>query len=135
MTAVESLLNAQGESLAGIVATAYYPSVAIATYLSDEKYSHIKAVAIDTDEKVLQAVRDNVLIGTMSQNPYGQAYVATLTAKMLIDGWTYKEGEDFLIDSGSFLVTAENIDRYDEMKIETTNEILKTWIAKFNPPQ
>lgn len=132
MTAVESLLTASGDEIAGIVSTAYFPSVAMATYLPD--YPDIKGVAIDTDEKVLQAVRDGVLIGTMSQNPYGQAYIGTLTCKMLVDGWTYKEGEDVLLDSGSFLVTADNIDDYDGMKVETTNEILKTWVSKFNPP-
>jgi ribose transport system substrate-binding protein len=134
MTAVENLLAAQGDKINGIISTAYYPSVAIATYLTDPKYSHIIGVGIDTDEKVLDAIRAGSLYGTMSQNPYGQGYICTLTLKMLADGWTYKSTESKHIDSGSFLITTDNINELDKLKIDVTNEILSTWTARFNPP-
>ncbi|MDR1505566.1 MAG: substrate-binding domain-containing protein [Treponema sp.] len=134
VTAVENLLAAQGDKINGIISTAYYPSVAIATYLADPKYSHIIGVGIDTDEKVLDAIRSGSIYGTMSQNPYGQGYICTLTLKMLADGWTYKSTESKHIDSGSFLITKDNINDLDNLKIDVTNRILSTWVARFNPP-
>jgi len=133
MTAVQNLLSARGNEVNGIISTAYYPSVAVATILKGSKYS-IKAVAIDTDSKVLDAIRSGVLLGTMSQNPYGQGYVATLTLKMLKDGWTYKKGQPFLVDSGSFFISKDNIDRLDQIKMDVTKKLLETWTSRFNPP-
>jgi ribose transport system substrate-binding protein len=70
----------------------------------------------------------------MSQNPYGQGYICTLTLKMLVDGWTYKSDQPKLIDSGSFLITKDNINQLDTLKIDVTNNILSTWVSRFNPP-
>lgn len=134
MTAIGSVLAAHGDEISGMISTAYYPSVAMAKYLSKDEYSHIVGVGIDTDAAVLDAIRNGVLYGTMSQNPWGQSYIATYTLKMLIDGYTYKAGQPEVIDSGSFLVTAENIDSYDELKMSVTKEILSTWLDRFNAP-
>jgi ribose transport system substrate-binding protein len=110
MTAVGDVLAASGSEITGMISTAYYPSVAMAKYLAQEEYSHIVGVAIDTDEAVLDAIRNGVLYGTMSQNPWGQSYIGIYTLKMLVDGYTYKADQPAVVDSGSFLVTAENID-------------------------
>ncbi len=134
MTAVGDLLAAYGSEIGGMVATAYYPSVAMAKYLVQPEYSHIKAVAIDTDNAVLDAIREGILHGTMSQNPWGQGYIGIYTLKMLVDGYIYKEGQPEVIDSGSFLVTKENVDIYDELKLETTMKIMDTWLERFDPP-
>jgi hypothetical protein len=53
---------------------------------------------------------------------------------MLADGWTYKSTESKHIDSGSFLIIKDNINDLDKLKIDVTNEILSTWVARFNPP-
>lgn len=135
MTAIGSLLAASSDEITGMVSTAYYPSVAMAKYLSQKEYSHIVGVAIDTDTSVLDAIRKGVLYGTMSQNPWGQSYISIYTLKMLVDGYTYKAGQPEVIDSGSFLVTSENIDSYDELKMSVTKEILSTWLDRFNPPK
>lgn len=135
MTAIGSLLAARGDEVDGMISTAYYPSVAMAKYLAQSDYNHIIGVGIDTDDAVLNAIRDGILYGTMSQNPWGQSYISTYTLKMLIDGYSYKEGQPEVIDSGSFLVTADNIDSYDELKMAVTQEILSTWLDRFNPPQ
>ena len=134
MTAIGALLAAHGDVVTGMISTAYYPSVAIAKYLSKEEYSHIVGVGIDTDASVLDAIRDGILYGTMSQNPWGQSYISTYTLKMLVDGYTYKADQPAVIDSGSFLVTAENIDSYDELKMSVTEKILSTWLKRFNMP-
>ncbi|MGI6160723.1 MAG: sugar ABC transporter substrate-binding protein [Christensenellales bacterium] len=134
MTAVGDLLAASGDEIGGMISTAYYPSVAMAKYLGQEEYNHIKGVGIDTDSAVLDAIREGSLYGTMSQNPWGQSYIGIYTLKMLIDGYTYKDGQPEVIDSGSFLVTAENIDEYDNLKMQVTNEILSTWLDRFDAP-
>ena len=70
----------------------------------------------------------------MSQNPWGQSYIATYTLTMLVDGYTYKEGQPEVIDSGSFLVTAENIDTLDATVLEVTMDIMSTWLDRFDAP-
>ncbi len=134
MTAVGNVLAASGDEIDGMISTAYYPSVALAKYLAQDEYSHIIGIGIDTDSAVLDAIREGILYGTMSQNPWGQSYIATYTLKMLIDGYTYKDDQPKIVDSGSFLVTKDNIDDYDEMKMEVTMNLMDTWLDRFNPP-
>ncbi|MCI6467524.1 MAG: substrate-binding domain-containing protein [Faecalicatena sp.] len=134
VTAVENILAAKGDQINGFISTCYYPSVALASILSDEKYSEIHAIGCDTDEAVLDGIRSGALDGTMSQNPWGQAYLATVTLKMLTDGWTYEENEDFLVDSGSFYITQENVDKVEQTQKEATMEMAKTWTDKFKAP-
>ena len=133
MTAVGDLLAASGDEIDGMISTAYYPSVAMAKHLADGEYD-IVAVGIDTDDAVLDAIREGILYGTMSQNPWGQSYISTYTLKMLVDGYTYKEDQPEVIDSGSFLITAENIDSMDDTIMDVTLEIMSTWLDRFNPP-
>jgi ribose transport system substrate-binding protein len=134
MTAVGNVLAASGSEITGMISTAYNPSVAMAKYLAQDEYKHIVGVGIDTDAAVLDAIREGVLYGTMSQNPWGQSYIATYTLKMLVDGYTYKEGQPEVIDSGSFLVTAENIDTLDATVLEVTMDIMSTWLDRFDAP-
>ncbi len=134
VTAVENILAAKGDQINGFISTCYYPSVALASILSEDKYSEIHAIGCDTDEAVLDGIKSGALDGTMSQNPWGQAYLATVTLKMLTDGWTYKDSEEFLIDSGSFYITSENVDKVEETQKEATMEIAKTWADKFEAP-
>lgn len=134
VTAVENILAAKGDEINGFISTCYYPSVALASILAEEKYSDIHAIGCDTDEAVLDGIKSGSLDGTMSQNPWGQAYLATVTLKMLTDGWTYKDSEEFLIDSGSFYITAENVDNVEETQKEATMEMAKTWTDKFEAP-
>ena len=134
MTAVENLLSANGAQIGGIISTAYYPSLALAVLLKDKKYSHIKAVGIDTDPKVLQAIKDGTMLGTMSQNPWGQAYIGIKTLKMLADGWKYKSGKPAIVDSGSFFINKSNINTVDKTVKAVTDKLLATWTNNFTPP-
>lgn len=134
MTALQSLLAARGNEIDGIVSTAYNPAVALATVLANPRYSHIKGVGQDTDPKVLAAIKDGSLLGTMSQNPWGQGYIAELTLKMLKDGWTYKTGEPFLVDSGSFFIDKANVNNFQQTEMDVTMKLLATWTSRFNPP-
>ncbi|MEI6100968.1 MAG: substrate-binding domain-containing protein [Eubacteriales bacterium] len=134
MTAVANVLAASGDQITGMISTAYYPSVAMAKYLAKPEYAHIKGVAIDTDQSVLDAIKAGTLYGTMSQNPWGQSYIGIYTLKMLVDGYKYKTGQDAVIDSGSFLVTKDNIASYDDLKMQVTNKLISNWLDRFDAP-
>ena len=73
--AVATLLAARRGEINGILATAYNPAVAVANELRKLDEKNIKAVGIDTDQIVLDAIKDGYLTGTMAQNPYGMAYL------------------------------------------------------------
>ena len=136
VTAVGNLLAASGDEIDGIVATTYFTAVATAQYLMQDEYSDIKGVGTDTDEKVMEAIAAGAMVGTMAQNPWGQAYISIYTLKMLKDGWTYK-GEEEVVDSGSILITKDgdvNVDNFEDYIIEFTNQLMSTWADRFNPP-
>jgi ribose transport system substrate-binding protein len=120
--AVSDLLAAQGSEIQGIVTTAYNPAVAategvIATGLD------IKVIAIDDDQLILDAIRDGSISGTVVQNPWGQAYVGGYALGALSSGCEMNE-PGLYVDSGSFLVTKDNIDSYDAERQATSKEIL-----------
>jgi ribose transport system substrate-binding protein len=98
------------------------------------QYAHIKSVGFDTDVKVIDAIKAGKMTGTMSQNPWGQGYIAMYTLKMLVDGWTYKAGQPAVVNSGSFLINKANVDKYEDMIKTQTFVIMETWTDRFNPP-
>jgi ribose transport system substrate-binding protein len=127
---IDSLLAARADEIDGMVATAYVPTV-----VSSEAFKRIKFIGIDDDTKVLQAIKDGYITGTMTQSPYGQAYIGLEALRLLKSGYTVKEGVYF-IDSGSFLVTADNVDRYAEILKTNAMKMLETFAEDyFNPPK
>jgi ribose transport system substrate-binding protein len=134
MTSLGTLLAASGKEIDGIMAAGYTAAATTASYMMKPEYSHIKSVGMDTDKKVMEAIKAGKMVGTMSQNPWGQAYISMYTLKMLVDGWTYKEGQPEIVNSGSFLITTENVGSYEDMIKAETMKIMATWSDRFNPP-
>jgi len=135
MSKVGDLLAARGDEIDGLVAMDYYAAFATAVYLLDsDDYDHIKAVGIDSDDKVIEAIKAGKMVGTMSQNPWAQAYISMYTLKMLVDGWTYKSGQPEVVDSGSYLIDASTVDDYETMVISEAMKMMETWTERFNPP-
>lgn len=135
LSIVGGLLEEQGDEIDGVVAMDYYAAYAMAYYLLNEpSYSHIACVGLDSDPLVLEAIRKNKIIGSMSQNPWAQAYLSIYTLKMLVDGWSYRDGQPAIVDSGSFLITKDLVNDYEEKAIELTMELAKTWTDRFYPP-
>ncbi len=135
MTKVGDLLAARGSEIDGLVAMDYYAAFATAAYmLENDNYDHIKAVGIDSDDKVIEAIKAGKMVGTMSQNPWAQAYISMYTLKMLADGWTYKDGQPAVVDSGSYLIDASTVDDYEPMVIGETMKMMQTWTDRFDPP-
>ena len=118
-----------------MVSTAYVATVVNAEALTEIGDKRIKFVGIDDDAKVLKAIKEGYVTGTMSQAPYAQAYLGLEGLRLLLEGYTVKEGKYF-IDSGSFLIDASNVDNYKE-KIKADAVKMKSTFKEdyFDPPK
>ena len=128
---INALLAASGDEIDGIITTAYVPSVVTATALRNMGDKRIKMVGIDDDPIVLQAIQDGFLVGTMSQNPYGQAYVAAFALDRLRHGCQMADDAPYLIDSGTFLIDESLVDSYAEELENLTQEIQSGFEANY----
>lgn len=122
--AVDDLLASQGDKVGGIVTTAYNPAVAATQGVANSGLD-IKVVGIDDDATILNAIKDGTITGTVVQNPWGQAYVSTWALANIHAGLCTVNDPGVIIDSGSFLVTKDNVDNYDDERRSKTDEILK----------
>ncbi len=133
---VGEVLERQGENVDGIVAMDYYAAQAMAHYLLYEtKYQEIVCIGIDSDPLVLEAIAQGKMMGSMSQNPWAQGYIAVYTLKMLEDGWIYKQNQPHLIDTGTLLISADNTSDFEQQMIDQAYDMVKTWGDRFHPPQ
>ncbi|BCL79084.1 sugar ABC transporter substrate-binding protein [Ktedonobacteria bacterium brp13] len=131
-TAVHNLLAAQGNTITGIVATAYNPAVAAAKALTDAQNTHIKLIGIDTDPIVIKAIQEGYAAGTMEQNPYGQAYIAAYALDLIVShGCKIKAGAPFQIDSGTTLIDKSNVGNYVAASQTVTQQIQQSFKSKY----
>jgi ribose transport system substrate-binding protein len=128
---INALLAASKDEIDGMVATAYVPSVVGATALRNLGDKRIKMVGIDDDPIVLQAITDGFLVGTMSQNPYGQAYVASFALDRLRHACQMNADAPFLIDSGTFLIDPSKVETYKDDLKALTEEIQSGFEANY----
>jgi ribose transport system substrate-binding protein len=128
---INALLAASADEIDGIVSTAYVPSTVAATALKNLGDKRIKMVGIDDDPIVLDAIREGFLVGTMAQNPYGQAYIAGYALDLLRHSCQMKADSPFLIDSGTFLIDTETVDTYSENLKEITDGIQSTFAENY----
>ena len=104
--------------------------VVTAEALTEIGDKRIKFVGIDDDPKVLQAIREGYITGSMSQAPYAQAYVALGALKLLKSGYKMKEGVWF-IDSGSFLINKDNVDTFKNIIVQNAKDMIDTFADKY----
>ena len=137
---INALLGAQKDQIDGLVATAYIPSVVAAKSLRNLGDKRIKLVGIDDDKIVLDGIKDGFVSGTMAQNPYGQGYVAAYVLDLLASGTcTVKAGAPFIktpqtarfIDSGTLLISADNVGAYKNDLKKITTEIQSSFKQKY----
>jgi ribose transport system substrate-binding protein len=83
---IDALLAAHGSEIDGIVSTAWIPTVAAATALERSGTKRIKMVGIDDDPVVIKAILDGYVSGSIMQNNYGQAYIASYALKEIVGG-------------------------------------------------
>ncbi len=128
---INSFLAAQGDEIDGIVTSAYVPSTVSATALRNLGDKRIKMVGIDDDPIVLDAIREGFLVGTMAQNPYGQAYVGSYILENLAMGCEPKSDAPYFVDSGTLLISEENIGSYQEDLKALTKQIATEFKDKY----
>ncbi|MFE2734848.1 sugar ABC transporter substrate-binding protein [Streptomyces sp. NPDC059349] len=122
--AVSDLLAAKGSKIQGIVSTAYNPAVAAADAVR-ESGSKAKVVAIDDDAKILSSVRDGSVSATVVQNPRGQAQIGIWALALLRSGQCTMAKPGAIVDSGSFVVTKNNVAGYDALRQDKTTDLKK----------
>lgn len=127
--AVSDLLATRGSQINGVVTTAGNPAVA-ATQGVGDSHLPIKVIATDDDPIVIRAVKEGTIVGTVVQNPYGQGYVGTWALASLEAGACKVVKPGFSIDSGSFLVTKDNANTYDNERLAKTKELLNEFQTK-----
>ena len=128
---INAFLAARGNEIDGIVTSAYIPSTVSATALRNLGDKRIKMVGIDDDPIVLDAIKDGFLVGTMAQNPYGQAYIGAQVLGMLVNGCTRKADAPTYVDSGTLLISEKNLTTYQDDVKALTKEISKDFASKY----
>ena len=128
---INAFLAARGNEIDGIVTSAYVPSTVAATALRNLGDKRIKMVGIDDDPIVLDAIKDGFLVGTMAQNPYGQAYIGAQVLSYLKQGCTRKADAPTYVDSGTLLISEKNLTTYKDDVKALTKEISKDFASKY----
>ncbi|MEV6107905.1 substrate-binding domain-containing protein [Streptomyces sp. NPDC051940] len=128
--AVSDLLAAKGDQIQGIVSTAYNPAVAAAEAVK-ETGSKAKVVAIDDDAKILDSIRNGSAAATVVQNPVGQAEIGAWALALLQSKQCTMAEPGVIVDSGSFVVTKENVEDYDTARQARTTELKKEFADKY----
>lgn len=128
--AVSDLLAAKGSLINGIVTTAYNPAVAATVAVKSSKLP-IKVIAIDDDAKILSAIKDGTITGTVVQNPWGQGYVGMWVLANLQAKKCTMNTPGLYVDSGAFLVTKDNVATYDAERLAKSKALLNDFKTKY----
>ena len=134
---VGAILASNGQDIDGMISVAYVGSSVAATLLTNIGDKRIKFIGIDDDPALLDAIKNGFAVGTMSQNPYGQAYLGSYVMDLLRGGCTVKSGSPFLIDTGTFLITADGANVGDTPSVKIADyaqkrvDIVKTMVSSF----
>jgi len=132
---IGSLLAAKSSEIDGIICTAYVPSVTVATQFRQLNEQRIKAVLIDTDKAVLDAIRDGYVLMTLAKNSASWPYLAIYSLKLFADGYTWKKDSPFFIKGGTVFVNSSNIDNLEQEFYNNTKQLQENWVKNyFNPP-
>ena len=134
---VGAILASNGDDIDGMISVAYVGSSVAATLLTNIGDKRIKFIGIDDDPALLDAIKAGYAVGTMSQNPYGQAYLGSYVMDLIRGGCTVKEGSPFLIDTGTFLITADGANVGDTPSVKIADyaqkrvDIVKEMVSSF----
>jgi ribose transport system substrate-binding protein len=123
---VTDAIAANSNTVDGIIATGFTPTVAIAQVMTDYKAKGggrtIHSVGIDTDPTVVKAIQDGNMDGTIAQNPFGHGYLPMLALMCMADGWKVKDGV-YKVDTGTAFVTKANLTTYSDDIAKVTQKI------------
>ena len=91
--------------LAGIICTDLITTEMVIDYVKDLKVQTFSVAGFDTSEKIVKAVENGTIIGTMSQDPFGMGYAAIVTAARSVAGMDNAER----VYSAHHWVNADNL--------------------------
>ncbi len=136
---IESALVARGDEVDGVICTGYTTTVAAATLLSEHnrkpRAKIIRFVGLDTDDRVLEAIRSGSVDATLAQNPFGHGYITCALLDLLLHGWEPTADYQF-IDSGCVVVTKDNVDSFQQGIETMTKAIVGDLKTKYlRPPK
>lgn len=137
---IESALVARGDDVDGVICTGYTTTVAAAVLLSEHNRKpgakRIHFVGLDTDPRVLAAIRDGSIDMTLAQNPHGHGYISCELLSLMLHGWKPRHKYQF-IDSGCIPVTRANLDTFQSDIDRVTARIVSQLKTKYflPPPQ
>ncbi len=132
---IESALAARGDAIDGIICTGYTTTVAAATLLAerhrDPTRKRIRFIGLDTDERVLSAIRDGHIDATIAQNTAGHGRIPVAILD-LIDrpgglpaaGSATAGDTAGFIDTGAVVVTRDNLDRFATEIDQLTDQVI-----------
>lgn len=126
---IESALSANMGEINGIICTGMVSSVGMTQTLNDyyakqSDAEHIYAIGIDTDSGVMKGIEEGVVDATIAQNSAGHGYISCMALKLMDEGYKVKD-DQYFVDSGTVLVTKDNMDTYSEELDKVTEEILE----------
>jgi len=124
--AVSSLLASDGDQVDAIVSGAYNPSVAVASEFTNRQESRIKAVLVDTDPVVLEAVKAGYVLATRAANVYEVGYLALYSLDLLRSGCSYS-GSNFVIDIPYNTVDQGNVANFQSEAVTKALKTAETW--------
>lgn len=134
---IESALVARGKEVDAVICTGYTTTVAAATLLADHNRKpgakRIRFVGLDTDERVLAAIRDGSVDMTLAQNPFGHGYISCALLDLMLQGWQPKVPYQF-VDAGCVPVTRENVDSFQAGIEAMTKDIVAELKTKYLQP-
>lgn len=82
---LDNLLE-RNPDLAGIICTDLHTTEMVIDYVKKLEEQTFSVAGFDASDKIIKAVEDGTLIGTMSQDPYGMGYATITTAVRSISG-------------------------------------------------
>ena len=91
--------------LAGIICTDLLTTEMVIDYVKNLKEQTFSVAGFDTSEKIVKAVKDGTIIGTMSQDPFGMGYATIVTAARSVAGLDNAER----VYSAHYWVNADNL--------------------------
>jgi ribose transport system substrate-binding protein len=134
---IESALVARGDEVDAVICTGYTTTVAAATLLAEHNRKsgakRIRFVGLDTDDRVLAAIRDGSVDMTLAQNPFGHGYISCALLDLMLQGWLPKSDYQF-VDAGCVPVTKENVDSFQAGIEAMTKTIVAELKTKYLTP-
>lgn len=105
------MLAARNDDIAAIVGTNENALIGIATAIAERDLSgEIIVAGIDVSDDVIAYINDGTIQASAVQNPFAMGYQAVYGIQEMVDG---KDLGHAVIDTGSAIVTAENVDDPD----------------------